>query len=240
MSPARQPVRRRPGETRDGRDRAKSAPPVPIRTTGGARGDDARRDAGRHGVLERQVALVHGMSRPIGAFFHVPHGLSNAMLLPDITAFSAPAALHRYADCARAMGVADDPEGDQSAVARLLDELRGSTASSRCRAGGVGHRRGALGGAGAGDGAQAAASGSPANNPRVPTPWRSSNCTEGCTSSVDDVVAMNPPIRRPETLDSGIGVDAIFPLNKGVLDRLRTSKPLFTPSHSTSSCSHLT
>ena len=31
------------------------------------------------------VALVHGMSRPIGAFFHVPHGLSNAMLLPAIT-----------------------------------------------------------------------------------------------------------------------------------------------------------
>ena len=52
------------------------------------------------------VALVHGMSRPIGAFFHVPHGLSNAMLLPEITAFSAPAALDRYADCARAMGVA--------------------------------------------------------------------------------------------------------------------------------------
>ncbi len=33
------------------------------------------------------VALVHGMSRPIGAFFHVPHGLSNAMLLPAVTAF---------------------------------------------------------------------------------------------------------------------------------------------------------
>ena len=31
------------------------------------------------------VALVHGMSRPIGAHFHVPHGLSNAMLLPAIT-----------------------------------------------------------------------------------------------------------------------------------------------------------
>ena len=50
------------------------------------------------------VALVHGMSRPIGAFFHVPHGLSNAMLLPEITAFSAPAALDRYADCARRWG----------------------------------------------------------------------------------------------------------------------------------------
>jgi alcohol dehydrogenase class IV len=70
------------------------------------------------------VALVHGMSRPIGAFFHVPHGLSNAMLLPEITAFSAPAALDRYADCARAMGLADTNEGSQGAVARLIDELR--------------------------------------------------------------------------------------------------------------------
>jgi alcohol dehydrogenase class IV len=69
------------------------------------------------------VALVHGMSRPIGAFFHVPHGLSNAMLLPAITAFSAPSARIRYADCARAMGIAKEGEGDQSAVARLLDEL---------------------------------------------------------------------------------------------------------------------
>ncbi len=67
------------------------------------------------------VALVHGMSRPIGAFFHVPHGLSNAMLLPEITAFSVPAALDRYADCARAMGVADSEEGNQAVVTRLLD-----------------------------------------------------------------------------------------------------------------------
>merc|ERR1712216_866447 len=53
------------------------------------------------------VCLVHGMSRPIGAFFHVPRGLSNAMLLPDITEFSVPAAEGRYADCARAIGVAE-------------------------------------------------------------------------------------------------------------------------------------
>ncbi|MFD5541134.1 iron-containing alcohol dehydrogenase [Streptomyces sp. NPDC127079] len=32
------------------------------------------------------------MSRPIGAHFHVAHGLSNAMLLPAVTAFSVPAA----------------------------------------------------------------------------------------------------------------------------------------------------
>ncbi|MEY2926585.1 MAG: hypothetical protein RL367_1062, partial [Pseudomonadota bacterium] len=69
------------------------------------------------------VALVHGMSRPIGAFFHVPHGLSNAMLLPAVTRFSAPSALVRYATCARTMGAAGEDEGDQSAVARLVDEL---------------------------------------------------------------------------------------------------------------------
>jgi alcohol dehydrogenase class IV len=69
------------------------------------------------------VALVHGMSRPIGAFFHVPHGLSNAMLLPAITAFSIQAAMPRYAECARAMGVAEEGEGDQGAAQRLLDAL---------------------------------------------------------------------------------------------------------------------
>ena len=40
------------------------------------------------------------VARPIGAFFHVPHGLSNAMLLPEVTAFSAPAAL---ATCGNAL-----------------------------------------------------------------------------------------------------------------------------------------
>ena len=46
----------------------------------GARRDDVGA-ARRAGVLQCSVALVHGMSRPIGAHFHVPHGLSNAMLL---------------------------------------------------------------------------------------------------------------------------------------------------------------
>ena len=63
------------------------------------------------------------MSRPIGAHFHVPHGLSNAMLLPAVTAFSAPHALDRYADCARFMQIAPPGEGDQAAVARLIGEL---------------------------------------------------------------------------------------------------------------------
>lgn len=113
------------------------------------------------------VALVHGMSRPIGAFFHVPHGLSNAMLLPAVTAFSAPAALGRYADCARAMGVAREDEGDQAAVARLLDELSALNADLSVptpRAHGIAEDtwRGLI----PIMARQAIASGSPANNPR--------------------------------------------------------------------------
>ncbi|UTW11872.1 iron-containing alcohol dehydrogenase [Marinobacterium rhizophilum] len=69
------------------------------------------------------VALVHGMSRPIGAAFHVPHGLSNAMLLPCVTAWSIPAAPERYADCARAMGIATQQDSDEQANAKLLAEL---------------------------------------------------------------------------------------------------------------------
>ena len=110
------------------------------------------------------------MSRPIGAFFHVPHGLSNAMLLPEITAFSAPAALERYADCARAMGVAEEGEGSQAAVARLLDELRRLNDDLKCRPRAPGastpRRYEELLPVMA---SQALASGSPANNPRVPT-----------------------------------------------------------------------
>ena len=48
------------------------------------------------------ICLVHGMSRPLGSNFKVPHGLSNAMLLPTITEFSIEHAKSRYADCSRA------------------------------------------------------------------------------------------------------------------------------------------
>ncbi|AMN49657.1 iron-containing alcohol dehydrogenase [Psychrobacter sp. P2G3] len=70
------------------------------------------------------VALVHGMSRPIGAFFHVPHGLSNAMLLPTITEFGISSAPDRYADCARALGIAKHSETDDQANVSLVDYLK--------------------------------------------------------------------------------------------------------------------
>lgn len=116
------------------------------------------------------VALVHGMSRPIGAFFHVPHGMSNAMLLPTITAFSIPAAVSRYADCARAMGVAQAQDSDDVANEKLLTELRAinrelsvpSLAEFGVAEAEFFEIREKMA-------EQALASGSPNNNPRVPT-----------------------------------------------------------------------
>jgi len=115
------------------------------------------------------VALVHGMSRPIGAHFHVPHGLSNAMLLPAVTRFSVPAAPVRYAVAARQTGLAKPDDTDEQANARLvagLEALNRELGVPSPSAFGI-------------DEAawteklplmaqQALASGSPANNPRVP------------------------------------------------------------------------
>tara|TARA_R110000823_G_scaffold198080_3_gene329124 strand:+ start:6917 stop:8080 length:1164 start_codon:yes stop_codon:yes gene_type:complete len=70
------------------------------------------------------VTLIHGMSRPVGARFHVPHGLSNAMLLPEVTAWSVHSAPQRYAVCARAMGMADAEDDDSLALEKLLVGLR--------------------------------------------------------------------------------------------------------------------
>ncbi len=116
------------------------------------------------------VALVHGMSRPIGAHFHLAHGLSNAMLFPAVTRFSLSAATGRYADCARAFGCATVADSDERAAQELLDtltELGRDLAVPTPATSGISRDRW--------EGLvplmarQAIESGSPANNPRVPT-----------------------------------------------------------------------
>jgi alcohol dehydrogenase class IV len=69
------------------------------------------------------VALVHGMSRPIGAHFHLAHGLSNALLLPAVTRFSVAGAPERYATIAREMDLAGAEDSDDTACQRLVEEL---------------------------------------------------------------------------------------------------------------------
>ena len=116
------------------------------------------------------VALVHGMSRPIGAQFHVPHGMSNAMLLPAVTEFSVPGNPLRYADCARIMGIAPGNSGDEAAANALVDALKQLNQQLEVptpQAYGI--QKEAWLGAIPTMVQQAIASGSPANNPRVPT-----------------------------------------------------------------------
>lgn len=115
------------------------------------------------------VALVHGMSRPIGAFFHVPHGLSNAMLLPTVTEYSIPSAIERYAICSRTIGAAQADDSDEVANQKLLAFLVSINADLAVPT---------LEGFGADKALfersietmaqQALASGSPGNNPRQP------------------------------------------------------------------------
>ncbi len=117
------------------------------------------------------VCLVHGMSRPIGALFHVPHGLSNAVLLPGVTRFSISGAPQRYAHVARVMGLADTSITDDEAAKALVEGLivlNGHLQVPRLRDC-VGVNQAAFEAALEKMAADALQSGSPQNNPVVPT-----------------------------------------------------------------------
>jgi alcohol dehydrogenase class IV len=117
------------------------------------------------------VCLVHGMSRPIGAVFHLPHGLSNAILLPTVTRFSTTAAPARYATIARTVGCSNAGTPDAEACEALIGWLEKLNSDldlprlSGCR----GVTREEMDANIEKMAADALASGSPANNPRVPT-----------------------------------------------------------------------
>ena len=116
------------------------------------------------------VTLVHGMSRPVGALFHVPHGISNAILLPTVLEFTKTSAVKRLAKIGRNLNkdlysnsdeeVADYTIGEIKKLCYDLripnlkeygiDEIEFENAISKMAS-------------------DAIESGSPANNPRVPS-----------------------------------------------------------------------
>lgn len=116
------------------------------------------------------VCLVHGMSRPIGAVFHVPHGISNAMLLPAVLEFSKRDCLDRLAQLAsyfnpevHGLSQAELAEATVQGVKQLCMDLK----IPNMRDYGLPKDKFEL----SLDkmATDALASGSPGNNPRVPT-----------------------------------------------------------------------
>ena len=80
------------------------------------------------------VTLIHGMSRPIGAMFHVAHGLSNAMLMKECLGFALNGAYDRFGELGRSIGAASAQDTDKdasekflAAVAELTEELETPT-----------------------------------------------------------------------------------------------------------------
>ncbi len=109
------------------------------------------------------VALVHGLARPLGAHFGVPHGLANAVLLAPVCRFTAPAAPQRYRDVATALGVAPHEGAAEAAITRLCADL--DVPSLRDLGVAPAHFEAVV----SQMAADALASGSPANNPRPAT-----------------------------------------------------------------------
>jgi alcohol dehydrogenase class IV len=116
------------------------------------------------------VALVHGMARPIGAYFHKAHGISNAVLLPHVMEWSIAGAPGRFADIAQALGVNTAGLGEAQAAERAVALVRALCRDLRIPGlTGLGIDPDKLMALAPTLAKDALDSGSPGNNPRVPT-----------------------------------------------------------------------
>ena len=70
------------------------------------------------------LGVVHGMAHPLGAIFDIPHGVANALLLPVIMEFNAPAALPKYVDIAKAMNVYKDGMSQEEAAKAAVEAVK--------------------------------------------------------------------------------------------------------------------
>lgn len=70
------------------------------------------------------LGVVHGMAHPLGAIFDIPHGVANALLLPTIMEFNAPAVLDKYVTIAKAMNVYKDGMSKEEAAQAAVDAVK--------------------------------------------------------------------------------------------------------------------
>lgn len=69
------------------------------------------------------LGVDHGMAHPLSALHDIPHGVACAMLLPTVMKFNAPAALPKYVDIAKALGVYKDGMTQQEAADAACAEI---------------------------------------------------------------------------------------------------------------------
>ncbi|EKQ56636.1 MULTISPECIES: iron-containing alcohol dehydrogenase [unclassified Clostridium] len=74
-------------------------------------------------INNSSVTIVHGMSRPIGAMFHVAHGISNAMLIKECLSYVLDGTYERFGAIGRAIGAADYKKSDKEAAEAFLEKL---------------------------------------------------------------------------------------------------------------------
>ena len=74
-------------------------------------------------INNASVTLVHGMSRPIGAMFHVAHGISNAMLIKECLAYVLDGSYERFGAIGRAIGAANNTQSHKEAAEAFVEKL---------------------------------------------------------------------------------------------------------------------
>ena len=75
------------------------------------------------------TGAVHGLALPVGAYFGVPHGLSNSLMLPRVLEFNAPVASKMYAEIAPICFPNIEGGTDSQKVDKFIEEVRGLSKS---------------------------------------------------------------------------------------------------------------
>ncbi|MDH2926052.1 iron-containing alcohol dehydrogenase [Lonepinella koalarum] len=74
-------------------------------------------------IATSSTVAVHALSYPLGGKYHIPHGLSNAILLPDVMKFNLPVCEEKFANVAFAMGLDVQGLTLRQAAEKMIDEL---------------------------------------------------------------------------------------------------------------------
>lgn len=70
------------------------------------------------------LGAVHGMAHPLGAFYNIPHGVANALLLPYVMEYNMPSSIQKYKKIAQAMGCDIQGMNDETAAIAAVESVK--------------------------------------------------------------------------------------------------------------------